>query len=94
MLFASYHPPSQVDEQFFGEVGIFRQTYTKLLLICDFNAEEPEPVQARCLHDYNAVNIIHENTCYKSMNSLSCTNFIITLTVIIVLKIHKLSTQG
>ena len=30
------------------------------------------------LQDYNAVNIIHENTGYKSVNNPSCINLIIT----------------
>ena len=82
MLFAPYHPPSQVDEYFLGEVGKsidkYSQIYSKCLLICNFNADESEPVAAQFLHNYNPVNIIHENTCYKSMNNRSCIDFIIT----------------
>ena len=48
------------------------------MLIGDFNAEESEPVLAQFLHDYNAVNIIHENTYYKSMNNPSCIDLFIT----------------
>ena len=42
------------------------------------NAEESEPVRAHFLHNYNPVNVIHENTCYKSMNKSTCIDFIIT----------------
>ena len=66
---AAFHPPSQVDIYFFGEVGKsldrYSQIYSKFLLISDFNAEESEPVLAQFFHDYNAVNIIHENKSYK-----------------------------
>ena len=48
------------------------------MLIGDFDAEESELVLAQFLHDYNAVNIIHKNTCYKSMNKPSCIDLIIT----------------
>ena len=58
---------------FFGEAGIslekYSQIYSKFVLIGDFNVEESEPVLAQFLHDYTAVNIIHENTCYRSMNN-------------------------
>ena len=67
LLFGIYHPPSQVDEYFFGKVGKsldkYSQIYSKFLLIGDFNAEESEPVLAQFLHDYNTVHIIYENTC-------------------------------
>ena len=48
------------------------------MLIGDFNAEEPEPVLAQFLQDYNSVNIILKNPCYKSMNNPSGIDFIIT----------------
>ena len=67
---------------FFGEVGKkvdkYSQIYSQFLLIRDFNGEESEPVLAQFLHDYNAVNIIHENTCYKTMNNPSCIDLIVT----------------
>ena len=70
MLFTTYHPPSQW--RIFGEVGKsldkYSQIYIKFLLIGGFDAEASEEF----LHNYNAVNIIHENTCYKSMNNSSC----------------------
>ena len=48
------------------------------MLTGDFNVEESESMLAQFLHDYIAVNIIHENTCYKSMDNLSCIDLIIT----------------
>ena len=56
----------------------YSQIYNKFLLIVDFNADKSEPVLVQFLRDYNAVNIIHENTCYKSMNNPSCIDLIIT----------------
>ena len=80
LLFATCHPPSQVDECFFGEVAKspdkYSQLYSKFLLVGDFNADESEPVLAPSVHDYNAVNIIHESTCYKSINNPSYMNFL------------------
>ena len=69
MLFTTYHPPSQ---WLFGEAGKsldkYSQIYIKFLLIGGFDAEASEEF----LHNYDAVNIIHENTCYKSMNNSRC----------------------
>ena len=83
LLFATYHPPSQGHKYFFGEVekslDRYSQIYSKFLLIGDFNGEESEPVPAQFFHDYNAVNIIHENKSYKkSMNNPGCIDLIIT----------------
>ena len=72
LLFATYHPPSQVDECFFGEVAKspdkYSQLYSKFLLVGDFNADESEPVLAPSVHDYNAVK--------KSINNPSYMNFL------------------
>ena len=80
--FCIFSSPSQVDKYFFGEIGKYldnySQTYSKFLLIGDFNVEESEPVLEQFLHGYNALNIVHENTCYKSMKNTSCIDLIIT----------------
>ena len=53
-VFPTYQPPSQIDEYFLGEVRKslhkYSQTYSKFVLIGDFNAEESEPVLAQLLH--------------------------------------------
>ena len=41
-------------------------------MIGNFNAEESEPVRVQFLDNYNPVNVIHENTCYKSMHKPRC----------------------
>ena len=48
------------------------------MLTGHFNAEESKLVLAQFLHDYNAVNKIHENTCYKSMNNRSWIDLVST----------------
>ena len=91
MFFATYHPPSQTDEYFFGEIGKsldkYSQIYGEFLLIGDFNVEESEPAPVQFLHD--AVNMIHENICYKIMNNPSCIDPIITNNPI---TFHSMST--
>ena len=41
------------------------QIYNKFWQIGDFNKEESKPALAQ-LHIYDTVNLISENTCYKS----------------------------
>ena len=50
------------------------------MLICDFNVKESEPVLAQILHNsfFHAVNIIHQNACYKSINNRNCSDLIIS----------------
>lgn len=52
----------------------YSQIFDKFLLIGDCNVKKSKPVQAQFLHNYNAVNIIHESVCYKSMNTPSGIN--------------------
>ena len=40
--------------------------YNKFWQVGDFNEEESKPALAQFLHICNAVNLISENTCYKS----------------------------
>ena len=47
-------------------------------MIGDFTAEYHEPIPAQFSHDYNAVNIIHENPRHKRINNSSCIDLIIT----------------
>ena len=55
------------------------------LLVGYFNAAESEPV-----HDHDAVNIVHENTCYKIT---LVTSILLLLTVLIAFKICQFSVQ-
>ena len=52
-----------------------------------------EPVLAEFLRKYNAVDVTHESTCYKSMNNPSYIDLIITNSLI-VFNVCQLSAQG
>ena len=82
LLFATYHPPNQKDDYFFDHLGkaidVYHQTYNKLLLIGDFNAEDKEPCLSQFLFEYNTKNIFSEKTCFKSKDNTSCIDLFIT----------------
>ena len=65
-----YHPPSQSDQYFFKNIGKTLDKYSKyfdkFMLAGDFNAEESEPCLSQ-IHEYNARNIVKENTCFKNI---------------------------
>ena len=46
------------------------------MLVGDFNAEEP--CLSQFLSEYNAKNIVKENTCFKNALNPSCTDLFIT----------------
>ena len=48
------------------------------MLVGDFNAEESEPCLSQSLYEYNAKNIIKENTCFKNALNSSCIDLFIT----------------
>ena len=64
-----YHPPSQSDQYFFENIGKaldkYSKHYDKFMLVGDFNAEESESCLSQFLYEYNAKNIVKENTCFK-----------------------------
>ena len=82
LLFGSYHPPSQDDDYYFKTVGraldIYNNFYDKYLLTGDFNAEEIEPCLSTFLYQYNANNLVKENTCFKNPHNPSCIDLFIT----------------
>ena len=41
------------------------------MLVGDFNVEKSETSLAQFSHEYNAVSMINENACYKSINNAS-----------------------
>ena len=47
------------------------------MLIVHFHAEESERELAQFLHNHNAVNLIHENTCKTSTSNPGCIDLII-----------------
>ena len=48
------------------------------MLFGDFNAGESEPCLSRFLYEYNAKNIVKENTCFKNVSNPSCIDLFIT----------------
>ena len=63
-----YQPTSQSDQCFFENIGKTLDKYSKLYdkfkFVGDFNAEESEPCLSQFLYEYNAKNIVKENTCF------------------------------
>ena len=49
-----------------------------LCLFGYLNAEESEPYLPQFLYDYNAKNIVKENTCFKNASNPSCIDLFIT----------------
>ena len=48
------------------------------MLVGNFNAEESEPCLSQFLYEYNAKNIVKENTCFKNALNPSCIDLFIT----------------
>ena len=48
------------------------------MLVDDFNAEESEPCLSQFVYEYNAKNIVKENTCFKNVLNPSCIDLFIT----------------
>ena len=63
-----YHPTGQSDQYFFEIIGKaldkYSKLYDKFMPVGDFNAEESEPCLSQFLYEYNAKNIVKENTCF------------------------------
>ena len=56
----------------------YSQIYDRFLITGDFNAEDSEPCLSQFLFAHDAVNIVKENTCFKSLNNPSCIDLFIT----------------
>ena len=72
LLFGTYHSTHPIygtnDENYFKEVGQALDIYCNyeiFLLAGDFNIEENENCLNDFLSDYNAKNLVKENTCFK-----------------------------
>ena len=69
LLFGTYHSPSQNDA-FFNSVGRAIETYNtydKLLLAGDFNADDNETILHNFMELYNFSNLVKDKTCFKSL---------------------------
>ena len=77
-----YHPPSQSDQYFFENIGKalnkYSRNYDQFILLCDFNAEKSETSLSQFLYEYNANNIVKENTCFENVLNPGCIDLFIT----------------
>ena len=82
LILGTYHPPNQHDDYYFQSIGdaldVYNTNYEKYMLAGDFNAEENELVMKRFLELYGLKNLVHENTCFKSVNNPSCIDLLLT----------------
>ena len=82
LLLGTYHPPSQNDNLYFDNIGraldIYTQTYDKILLTGDFNAEEEECTLGHFMELYDLRNLVKESTCFKSVQNPSCVDLFLT----------------
>ena len=82
LLLGTYHPPNQHDDYYFQSIrdalDVYSTNYEKYILAGDLNAEENELVMKRFLELYGLKNLVHENTCFKSVNNPSCIDLLLT----------------
>ena len=82
LLLGTCHPPNQHDDYYFQSIGdaldVYCTNYEKYILAGVFNAEENELVMKRFLELYGLKNLVHENTCFKSVNNPSCIDLLLT----------------
>ena len=78
----STHPDyGTSDDDFLVQMGLTSDVYSsyeKFLLAGDFNVEEHQPCMQDFLNDFNAKNLVKENTCFKSINNPSCIDLFLT----------------
>ena len=82
LLFGTYHPPSQNDDYFFKSVAdalhIYNNSYEKVILAGDFNAEVCEKVFDCFLGTFGLNSLIKDNTSFKSLINPSCIDLLLT----------------
>ena len=55
----------------------YSKHHDKFMLVGDFTAKESEPCPLQFLYEYNAENIVKENTCFKNALNPSCIDLFI-----------------
>lgn len=85
LLLGSYHSTHPEyglsDFDFFEQISLaldIYSNYDKFLLTGDFNIEEGESCLKDFLYEYNAKNLVKENTCFKNIDNPSCIDLFIT----------------
>ena len=82
LLFGTYHRPIQNDEYYFENLShaldVYVKDYNKFLLAGDFNCQEHEEVLKSFIYQYDANNLVKDNTCFKSVENPSCIDLFIT----------------
>ena len=85
LLFGTYHSRHPdyglSDIEYFEQIGLALDVYSnyeKFLLAGDFNIEEEEIVLKDFLYQYNAKNLVKEETCFKSIDNPRCIDLFLT----------------
>ena len=85
LLMGTYHSTHPLygttDTEFFEQIGLAMDVYCnydRFLLAGDFNIQEEKSCIKDFLDQYDAKNMVKENTCYKSMENPSCIDLLIT----------------
>ena len=81
LLFGTYHPPSQADVYYLGNLDKPFDTYSyydKRLLIGDFNTETSEPRIDSFIYEHHVQNLVKEKTFFKCVQNPSCIDLILT----------------
>ena len=82
MLFGGlYHPPNQSNNYFYENIGNALDNYTQYydyFLAGDFNNQESTICLRNFLEEYEAKNLVKENTFFKSVSNPSCIDLFLT----------------
>ena len=84
LMFGSYHPPhkSQPNDYFLNHLeramDKFLTVYSNFLLIGDFNMQEDDTLLYDFLYQYDAFNLVKDETCFKNPDNPSCIDLLIT----------------
>ena len=85
LLFGTYHSTlpeyGLSDKEYFEQKGLtlgVYSNYEKFLLAGDFNVEERELFVREFLYEYNAKNLVKQNTCFKNIGNPSCIDIFLT----------------
>ena len=79
---ALYHPHNQSNNYFYENIGNaldkYIQYYDNIVLAGYFNNQESTICLRDFLEEYEAKNLVKENTCFKSVSNPNCVNLFLT----------------